>query len=100
MLLPVRTAVLNFLYGVKHADMKEIMEALKSTYGTEGQFTYERFLDHVMSLEANGMIELQKYELDKDGELSLRYRINMDGKGTVEKYVPAKFRVSYAGGAA
>ena len=29
MLLPARTAVLNYLYGVKSADIKEIMEALK-----------------------------------------------------------------------
>ena len=32
MLLPARTAVLNYLYGVKSADIKEIMEALKPQY--------------------------------------------------------------------
>lgn len=29
MLLPARTAVLNYLYGVKSADIGQIMEALK-----------------------------------------------------------------------
>ena len=90
MLLPARTAVLNYLYGVKSADIKEIMEALKPQYGGERQFTKARYLDHVMSLEANGLLE--SYSLDEAGELSLRYVINRDGKATVEKYVPKKYR--------
>ena len=92
MLLPARTAVLNYLYGVKNADVREIMEALKPRYGGERQFTKERYLDHVMSLEANGLLTLESYELDGDGELSLRYAINPDGKTAVEKYVPKKYR--------
>ena len=70
----------------------EIMEALKPQYGGERQFTKERYLDHVMSLEANGLLNLESYKLDEAGELSLRYIINEDGKATVEKYVPKKYR--------
>ena len=92
MLLPARTAVLNYLYGVESADIKEIMEALKPRYGNERQFTKARYLDHVMSLEANGLLDLESYSLDEAGELSLRYVINRDGKATVEKYVPKKYR--------
>ena len=86
MLLPARTAVLNYLYSVKSADIKEIMEALKPQYGGERQFTKERYL------EANGLLNLESYKLDEAGELSLRYIINEDGKATVEKYVPKKYR--------
>lgn len=92
MLLPARTAVLNYLYGVESADVREIMEALKPQYGGERQFTKARYLDHVMSLEANGLLDLESYSLDEAGELSLRYVINRDGKATVEKYVPKKYR--------
>lgn len=92
MLLPARTAVLNYLYKVGSADVNEIMEALKPQYGNERQFTKERYLDHVMSLEANGLLVLAGYGLDKDGELALRYEINDDGKATVEKYIPAIYR--------
>lgn len=92
MLLPARTAVLNYLYGVKNADIKEIMEALKPLYGGERQFTKDRYLEHVMSLEANGLIQLEGYELDGEGELALRYAINEDGKAAVVKYVPNKYR--------
>ena len=45
-----------------------------------------------MSLEANGLLTLKSYELDAQGDLSLRYAINEDGKAAVEKYVPAKYR--------
>lgn len=92
MLLPARTAVLNYLYGVKNADIKEIMEALKPLYGGERQFTKDRYLEHVMSLEANGLIKLEGYELDGEGELALRYAINEDGKAAVKKYVSNKYR--------
>ena len=92
MLLPARTAVLNYLYGVKSADIKEIMEALKPQYGGERQVTKARYLEQVMSLEANGLLDLESYSLDEAGELSLRYVINRDGKATVEKYVPKKYR--------
>lgn len=94
MLLPARTAVLNYLYSAKSADVSQIMEALKPQYGRERQFTMERYLDHVMSLQANGLLNLAGYELKADGELSLRFEINEDGKSAVEKYVPKKYRVS------
>ena len=84
MLLPARMAVLNYLSTVKNADINEIMEAMKPQYGHEKQFT--------MSLEANGMCTLVSHELDVNGDLSLRFAITDDGRTTVEKYVPAKYR--------
>ena len=45
-----------------------------------------------MSLEANGMCTLVSHELDANGDLSLRFAITDDGRTTVEKYVPAKYR--------
>lgn len=92
MLLPARTAVLNYLYGVKDADISQIMEALKPLYGGERQFTKERYMDHVMSLEANGMVNLHSYDLDHNGELRMRYEINDDGRSAVDKYVDKKYR--------
>ena len=92
MLLPARTAVLNYLYGVKDADVSQIMEALKPVYGGEGQFTKARYMDHVMSLEANGMVNVSSYEVDGSGELCIRYEINDEGKSTIDKYVDEKYR--------
>jgi len=92
MLLPVRTAVLNYLYQAGEADISEIMAALRPMYGTEKQFSKKMFMEHVMSLEANGLAELKSYELNQKNELELRYQINADGRVTAEKYIPAKFR--------
>ncbi|MDY4166782.1 MULTISPECIES: hypothetical protein [Eubacteriales] len=92
MLLPARMAVLNYLSSVENADVNEIMEAMRPLYGKERQFTKDAYLDHVMSLEANGLCSLIRYELDDKDELSLRFAINDDGRSAVEKYVPAKYR--------
>ncbi len=92
MLLPARMAVLNYLSTVENADVNEIMEAMQPLYGKEKQFTKDMYLNHVMSLEANGLCNLVRYELDKNEELSLRFEINDDGRAAVEKYVPAKYR--------
>ena len=92
MLLPARMAVLNYLSSVENADVNEIMEAMRPLYGKERQFTKDAYLDHVMSLEANGLCSLIRYELDDKDKLSLRFAINDDGRAAVEKYVPAKYR--------
>ncbi len=92
MLLPARMSVLNYLSAVKDADINEIMEAMGPQYKSEKQFTRQTYLDHAMSLEANGMCSLISYELDADGDLSLRFRITDEGKSAVEKYVPEKYR--------
>lgn len=92
MLLPARTAVLNYLYKAGKADVNQIMEALKADYGHERQFTRARYLDHVMSLEANGLLAKAGHGLDENGELFIEFEINEDGRSTVEKYIPASFR--------
>ena len=90
MLLPARTAVLKYLYNVEKADVSEIMEKLKNDYGNEGQFTKDMFLEHLMALEANELIELVNYDLDNNGELAIYYSINDEGKNTIEKYILKK----------
>jgi len=92
MLLPVRTAVLNYLYKTREADISQIMEELRPEYGGEKQFNKDMFLEHVMSLEANGLVEMKSYKLDEKNNLVLQYKINEDGNHTVEKYIPKKFR--------
>jgi hypothetical protein len=92
MLLPARTAVLNYLYDVKNADVSQIMEALKPQYGGERQFTKKLYTDHVMALEANGFVNISSYGLDKNGELFVCYEISDDGRSAVDKYVDKKYR--------
>ena len=66
-ILPARTAVLNYMNTVDEADVYQVMEALKSVYGKEKHYTVPVFLE--------------------DGKLSIRYKINEDGKQAVQKYI-------------
>lgn len=40
-----------------------------------------------MSLECNGYLVQTGYGLNTDGKLSIRYKINEDGKQAVQKYI-------------
>ena len=40
-----------------------------------------------MSLECNGDLVQTGYDLNTDGQLSIRYQINEDGKQAVQKYI-------------
>ncbi|MDT2599576.1 hypothetical protein P7D85_07305 [Enterococcus hulanensis] len=92
MLLPSRMAVLNHMYDTDEVDVKQVMSALKSDYGTEKQFNEKMYLDHLMALEANGLVEMTSYDLDNNSDLVMRYMITEDGKQTVSKYVDAAYR--------
>lgn len=92
MTLPARTAVLNEVNKLGTVSVNQVMEILKPIYGSEGQFKKDIFVEHFMSLEANGLVALDKYELDAQNELVLFYRITDDGRDIAEKYIPAEYR--------
>ncbi|EOL43436.1 hypothetical protein [Enterococcus caccae] len=92
MLLPSRTAVLNQMYDQKEIDVAQIMEKLKPEYGEEKQFNEKLYLEHMMALEANGLVELAKYDLDEHDNLVIYYKITDEGRATVDKYVDKKYR--------
>ncbi len=92
MLLPARMAVLNHLSKVESASADDIMLSLKPKYGNERQFNHEAYVEHLMALEANGLVSLVNYELKDDGNLKMFYKITEDGMLSVKKYIPQKIR--------
>ncbi|MDT2640306.1 hypothetical protein P7D31_09285 [Enterococcus dongliensis] len=94
MLLPSRMAVLNHMFDQPEVDVKQVMSALKGDYGNEKQFNEKMYLDHLLALEANGLVEMSSYDLDDSDDLVMRYVITDDGRHTVEKYVDAAYRKS------
>lgn len=91
-MLPARMAVLNRLSKVESSSIEEMMQALKPDYGNEKQFNQKEYLEHMMSLEANGYVSLKDYKVDDKGEICLYYSITDDGKESVKKYIPEKYR--------
>ena len=45
-----------------------------------------------MALEANGLASLSNYEIEENDKLVLYYEITEDGRSSVEKYIPKRFR--------
>ena len=93
MLLPSRTAVLNQMYDQREMDVKQIMEELKPQYGDEKQFNEKLYLEHLMALEANGLVDMSDYSLDEKNELVIYYKITNEGIETVDKYVDKAYRL-------
>ncbi len=94
MLLPIRSRVLHFLATEKRADIVQVMAGLKPEYGTERQFTEANFLDHLLSLKENGLIDEASYNLNQEGDLQIVYQINQEGLDTINKYLPKKWRLT------
>lgn len=92
MLLPTRMAVLNYIYLHGESNVEQVMAGLKTDYGNEKQFNAEMYLEHLMALEANGLLKLSKYELDDQNELLLSYAITDEGKAAVDTYIPGCYK--------
>lgn len=92
MLLPIRSRVLHFLAANKRGNIKTVMAGLEEEYGSERQFTYNNFLDHLLSLKENGLIDEDTYEIDEKGMLIIDYVVNEEGINTIKKYLPKKYR--------
>lgn len=62
--LPLRFRVLHYVSTVDKASAGEIMKALKPEYGTEKQFTKKVFVDHLLDMKANFILDDNDVELD------------------------------------
>lgn len=91
-LLPIRTRVLHYMSTVDQADTDRVMEGLKAEYGTEKQFNKNNFIDHMLSLKANGLLDEVSYEMGSGNELKVFYKINEEGQRTISKFLPKKWR--------
>ena len=91
-LLPIRTRVLHFMRSGNQVDLDTVMDGLKAEYGKERQFTKANFVDHLLSLKANGLIDEVSYELDGNHNLRIYYKINEEGIHTIDKFVPKKWK--------
>ena len=91
-LLPIRSRVLQYMSTVPKANVTQVMDSLKSEYGSERQFTKPNFVDHLMALKANGLLDEGGCSLDSSGGLLVDYQINDEGRNTIQKFLPKKYR--------
>jgi DNA-binding PadR family transcriptional regulator len=91
-LLPLRFRLLHYISTVDKTCADEIMQALKPEYGTEKQFAKEVFVEHLLDLKANFVIDDNEVMLDDKGELVIYYSINEEGKRLLKKYLPRQWQ--------
>jgi hypothetical protein len=90
--LPMRFRILHYFSTVKEASTKELMNGLRSEYGSEGQFNENVINEHLMSMRAGGLIETNDIELDQSNNLVVNYSITEFGQGRL-KYLPKSWKV-------
>lgn len=86
--LPLRFRILHYVSTVDKAAVEQIMKALEPEYGTEKQFTNKVFMDHLLDMKANFIIDDNDVALDEKGGLIIYYSINDEGKRLLKKYLP------------
>lgn len=91
-LLPLRFRMLHYISTVDKTCADEMMKALKPEYGMEKQFTKGVFVEHLMDMKANFVIDDNEVELDDKGELVIYYSINDEGKRLLKKYLPKQWK--------
>ncbi|RYD04920.1 hypothetical protein N752_12090 [Desulforamulus aquiferis] len=91
-LLPLRFRILHYISTVDKACVEQIMKALEPEYGTEKQFKKAVFMDHLLDLKANFIIDDNDAVIDDKGELVIYYSINHEGRRLLNKYLPKGWR--------
>lgn len=89
--LPMRFRILHFFTQQKKACTSDVMRALKSEYGDEGQFTADRIDQHLASMRASGLLEDQNVEFDDNNQLVQWFSITEFGASRM-KYLPPGWR--------
>jgi DNA-binding PadR family transcriptional regulator len=84
---PLNYAILKYFTTVKEASADNVIEALKGEYGKFKALEKKAVINALMTAEANGLIEETRFELDKDGELTVYYHAHEEGAATINKYI-------------
>lgn len=91
-ILPLRFRMLHYISTIDKTCADDIMKALKAEYGTEKQFTKEVFIEHLLDMKANFVIDDNDVMLDDKGELVIYYSINEEGIRLLKKYLPKEWQ--------
>lgn len=93
-ILPMNFRMLHYFSTVEEGNVENLMQELKSDYGTEKQFNKPNISNSLFSMRENGLIEDSRVELDNEGELRIYYSINEEGTRLLDKYLPRDWKTS------
>lgn len=85
--IPMKMRAIEWLKANPNSNVEQIMEGVKSEYGTEGQFTLANFTHMTQALKAVGIIRNTNVELDKNEKVVVSYSLTDYGISSM-KYIP------------
>lgn len=80
MKLPMRFRILTLIAKKDTLSDVDIFEALKSEYGTEGQYRKSEIIMHLHSLRAAGLLEDCAVSLNEKGDLQESFKLTDFGR--------------------
>lgn len=89
--LPMRFRILHIISQKEDINCKELIEELRPEYGNEGQLKESGIENHLASMRAVGLIEINKSFLDSADKLIQRVKITEYGQGRLS-YLPKSWR--------
>ena len=84
---PINYAILKYVAGVEKASPSQIVDALKSEYGSHRMLREKKVLEALMTAEKNGLLEISDYELDDNGNLVMYVYAHEEGAAAINKYI-------------
>ncbi|EOS80917.1 hypothetical protein C817_01253 [Dorea sp. 5-2] len=84
---PLNYAILKYMTEVPSACAADVINALKEDYGNYKMLKHEAVLESLMTAEANGLLEKERYELDKDQNVHIYYKVTEYGTNMIHQYI-------------
>ena len=85
---PLKISILAAVSNTGPASSAEIMDALHPQYGRERQFNLHSISNHLLSLNAVGLIRDSGVSLKSDGSLEIKYVATEQGQKRLAACMP------------
>ena len=86
-MLPLNYAILDHMTRVADADVAEVMDALRTDYGSFRAFTGTAVLEALLTAEANGLLEESRCALDGRGRAQLFFKATPHGRAAISRNI-------------
>lgn len=84
---PLNYAILKHMSEVSSACAADVVEALKGEYGNFKMLKHDAVLESLMTAEQNGLLEKDRYELDKNENVNIYYKVTEYGADMIQRYI-------------
>ena len=84
---PLNYAILKYFTTVKEASAEQVVEALKSEYGSFRALNKKAVLETLLTGVENGLLEETRHELNDKDEVEIYFHASESGAATINAYI-------------